>query len=76
VDLAPAPELTLVADAARMPLADDVAGAATLFQVLQHVETPSAVLAEMRRVLSPQGVLLITYPSMLPQGASRDLWRW
>ncbi|MBN9526736.1 MAG: class I SAM-dependent methyltransferase [Alphaproteobacteria bacterium] len=76
VDLTPAPELSLVADAARLPIASDTAGVVAMFQVLQHVEAPSVVLAEIRRVLAPQGALLITYPSMLPQGASRDLWRW
>lgn len=76
VDLAPAPEVGLVADGACLPLADDAAGAVTLFQVLQHVENPAGVLAEIRRVLAAEGLLVITYPSMLPQGRSRDLWRW
>lgn len=76
IDLVPAPELSLVADAARLPLADGTAGTVALFQVLQHIEDPAVVLAEMRRVLAPGGLMLVTYPSMQPEGRSRDLWRW
>lgn len=76
IDLEAAPELTLVANAACLPLAADTAGVVALFQVLQHVADPAAVLAEMRRVLTPGGLMLITYPTMQVEGRSRDLWRW
>lgn len=76
IDLAAAPELTLVADAACLPLGPAAAGAVALFHVLQHVEDPAHVLAEMHRVLAPGGLMLMAYPSIQPEGRSRDLWRW
>jgi SAM-dependent methyltransferase len=76
VDLYPGDAVGVVADAGRLPIDDGKAGAVVMFQVLQHVEQPAAVLAEIRRVLAADGHLLITYPSIHPQGRSRDLWRW
>jgi ubiquinone/menaquinone biosynthesis C-methylase UbiE/predicted transcriptional regulator len=47
-----------------LPLADGTLDAAVLFLVLHHVVEPAAVLAEVRRVLRPEGRLLVV--DMMP----------
>lgn len=45
------------ADGAALPFDDDAFDVAFLHAVLQHVESPAAVLAEVRRVVRPGGVV-------------------
>jgi SAM-dependent methyltransferase len=46
-------------------------------QVLEHVERPDVYLAECRRLLRPQGRLLLsTHGMMLYHPDPVDLWRW
>lgn len=52
----------LVADAARLPLADGVVDAAVCTEVLEHVDDPTAVLAEVARVLRGGGTALVSCP--------------
>jgi len=66
----------LLAEIEHLPIADARLDLVTLFQMLQHVFEPHAALAECRRVLRPDGLLLLTYPFLLSEGRSRDLWRW
>ncbi|MFC0673884.1 class I SAM-dependent methyltransferase [Brachybacterium hainanense] len=49
----------LVADAHRLPLPDDSIDVAHAHQVLQHVADPVGVLAELRRVVRPGGVIAV-----------------
>ena len=49
-------------DAVRLPFADASFAAARSERVLQHLEAPVAVLAEMERVVAPGGVVLATDP--------------
>jgi SAM-dependent methyltransferase len=55
-------QLDMVADAARLPVADGVFEAALCTEVLEHVPEPVAVLKEIGRVLKPRGKLLLTAP--------------
>ena len=48
-----------VGDAAALPLEDDSADVAFLHAVLQHVESPEAVLREVRRVVRPGGTVAV-----------------
>lgn len=50
----------LVADAAHLPLAAGSADAVVAAHVLQHVLDRAAVLAEIRRVLTPGGAVLVS----------------
>ncbi len=50
---------TVEADAQRLPFADDTFDAATMISMLHHVEDRGAALAEARRVLRPQGRLVL-----------------
>jgi ubiquinone/menaquinone biosynthesis C-methylase UbiE len=51
-----------VANGYRLPFANSSFDLITLRQVLQHVENPSSVLREIRRVLKPSGSLLLQVP--------------
>jgi SAM-dependent methyltransferase len=49
-------------DGLTMPLAGGSFDAALCIEVLEHAESPEALLAEIARVLRPQGRLLLTVP--------------
>lgn len=53
----------LQADAARVPLANGSASLVTAFEIVEHLENWPALLDEARRILSPQGILLISTPN-------------
>ena len=47
-----------------MELADNSFDVLTLWDVLEHTPDPKAVLEECRRVLKPDGVLIVNYPDI------------
>ncbi|MBL4699825.1 MAG: class I SAM-dependent methyltransferase, partial [Phycisphaeraceae bacterium] len=49
-------------DGKTLPLADASFDSAVAFQVFEHVFTPPQFLAEIHRVLKPEGLLLLTVP--------------
>jgi SAM-dependent methyltransferase len=51
-----------LADAHAMPFADATFDAARVERVLQHVEDPARVLAEMARVVRPDGIIVASEP--------------
>lgn len=53
----------VVADGAQLPLADGCAGAAVCTEVLEHVDDPGAVFAEIARVLRPGAHAYVTTPN-------------
>jgi SAM-dependent methyltransferase len=53
------------ADATAIPFGDSVFDAVFLFDVLEHVDEESKALAEIRRVLRPEGKLLVTVPAFM-----------
>lgn len=52
-----------VADAARLPFADAVFAAAICTEVLEHVDDPRLVFAEIARVVRPGGLVYVTAPN-------------
>jgi SAM-dependent methyltransferase len=50
--------------------------AVTLWHVLEHVEDPRALLAEVRRILKPDGVFLVSVPNFgsFEARISKDKW--
>lgn len=62
----------LAGDATRLPFGDDTFDAVICSEVLEHLPDYHAALAEMRRVLKPQGRLCITVPHGWPE---RLCWR-
>ena len=61
-------ERAVQADATRLPFADDSFGLVCALDVLEHIPDDRAALAEIRRVLRPDGHLLLSAP------AHRFLW--
>jgi SAM-dependent methyltransferase len=54
---------TAIADAMKLPFADDTFGAAATLYTLYFFEEPSLVAAEARRVLRPGGLFAVCVPS-------------
>ena len=55
----------LLADATALPFAAGSFDLVTSNMVFEHIEKPQPTLAEIRRVLQPQGVLLVVTPNWL-----------
>lgn len=53
----------VVADGARLPFAAATFGAAVCTEVLEHVDDPADVFAEVARVLRPGGLFYVTTPN-------------
>lgn len=52
-------------DVSALPLADDSVDAAVSWDVLEHVHDPARVVAELQRVVRPDGVIVIAVPHVL-----------
>lgn len=67
----------IYADGGVLPVADGVIDIVTCFEVLEHVESPDAVLREVARVLRPGGVAYFSMPFFYPvHDAPYDYQRW
>jgi SAM-dependent methyltransferase len=67
----------LFADAQALPLAQNSADHVLLFDVLEHLPNPRLCLAEVQRVLRPNGSLTIQVPFLYPvHDAPLDFQRW
>lgn len=53
----------VAADCGRLPFADRTFGAITSFETLEHLEDRRTFVAELRRVLSPDGLLILSTPN-------------
>ena len=51
------------ADAGHLDLPDGAADAVLFMEVIEHLDHPEAVLAEIRRILKPRGKLIVVYPN-------------
>jgi 2-polyprenyl-3-methyl-5-hydroxy-6-metoxy-1,4-benzoquinol methylase len=61
----------LVADACRLPIRDESFDLIVSSEMLEHTATPLRAVAELARVLRPDGVLVLTTPNRAWQGAVR-----
>ena len=63
-----------------LPFAESVFDGVLLTEVLEHCTDPPRALQEVRRVLKPGGLLLVTSPFLWPwhgiEGAYQDYWRF
>jgi SAM-dependent methyltransferase len=75
-DLLRTPLVSIVARAECLPLATGQFDVVICTQVLQYIPQPSAVVAEIYRVLKPGGVLLLSVPSACPRDADHECWRF
>lgn len=53
----------MLADGCRLPFGDASFDAVTSFETLEHLEQRSQFLAELRRVMTPQGVCILSTPN-------------
>lgn len=62
-------------DLTRLGLADGSVSTIVCVSVLEHVDDLAAAVAELRRVVAPGGVLLLTVPFLYPVHDRHDVWR-
>jgi SAM-dependent methyltransferase len=67
------PDLRL--DLTALGLADGSVDTALCVSVLEHVDDLPAALTELRRIMAPGGVLLLTVPFLYPVHDTHDVWR-
>jgi len=66
VDIAPGPNIDLVADIHNTGLPDASFDTIVCTQVIEHVKNPFRVLEEIKRLLRPGGVCFVSAPFMYP----------
>lgn len=64
VDIQPVARVDVIADAHRLPFADESVGAVNCNALLEHVREPFQVMAEIHRVLEPGGRTAVWVPFM------------
>lgn len=69
-----APGRVLEADLTSLPFEDGRFDAAVLGEVLEHIESDRGALAEVARVLRPQGVLALSVPANPRLYGPSDVW--
>lgn len=77
IDIFDFPEVDLIADATRLPFADETVDVVVSLAVLEHVKDPDAFLREAQRVLKPAGCIITGVPFL--QGfhpSPGDYYRW
>ena len=72
------PELVVVGDGQRLPVGDGTLDAACTFNVLEHVPSPWAFLAELTRVTRPGGIVFVGVTNWLSPwgGHETSPWHW
>ena len=76
VDVRRTPLVDLVARGEQIPLRSGRFDLVICTQVLEYVPDPSAVVAELYRVLKPGGCLLLSVPASGLQDAAEERWRF
>lgn len=73
VDVDPEVLPTIVADASKLPLRQEVFSQVSMFHVLEHTRKPEEFLDEAHRVLAPKGRLVVIVPNWR---SWKVLFRW
>ena len=81
IDAEAGPGADEVGTAESLPYADASFDVVLCTQVLEHLYDPSAAVAEIHRVLRPDGVAFVSTHGVFlfhpdPPGSDRDYWRW
>lgn len=71
-----APQGSLVADATRLPLPDASCDGVVCSNLLEHTADTSAVLAEVRRVLRPDGWAYVSWTNWFSPWGGHDMTPW
>jgi SAM-dependent methyltransferase len=76
-DIRPGLGVDQIEDAQALSFADESAGTVLLLDILEHLPHPAAAIAEARRVLSDDGLLVISVPfNYRLHGYPSDFWRF
>ncbi len=76
-DMRDGPGVDLVLDLHKIDLPDEVAGTVISLDTLEHVERPWEALAEIHRILKPNGIAVLTSVMRFPiHGYPNDYWRF
>lgn len=76
LDFAASDQTTVIGDAMRLPIRDERVGIVLCLEVLQHISNTRQVLQEIRRVLAPGGLLIISFPFLYAECDVVDFFRW
>ncbi len=76
IDLSPTALVSAVANAERLPFADNSFYLVFCTQMIEYALDPAIVVQEINRVLRPNGVLILSAPSIFPRDSERDRWRF
>ena len=76
-DIRPGPGVDRIERVEHLSFPDESFGAVLLLETLEHVAQPERALSEVRRVLAPNGLLLISVPfNYRLHGFPTDYWRF
>jgi SAM-dependent methyltransferase len=76
-DLEPGPNVRFVCPAEQLAIPDESFDVALSTQMLEHVRDPVRAVAEIRRVLRPGGIALLSTHGVWPyHPVPNDYWRW
>jgi SAM-dependent methyltransferase len=75
-DIAPTDRTTIVLDALALPIRDASVDAVLALEVLEHMPHPQQMLVEVSRVLTEDGMLLLSTPFMFGVHDFRDYFRY
>lgn len=77
VDVREGPGVDIVASVYELPFGDDSFDMVLCMVVMEHLEDPKKAITEMKRVLKPGGLILVSTPFMFPiHDSPRDYWRF
>jgi SAM-dependent methyltransferase len=76
VDLQKTELVNVIGEAERLPFADEKFDVVLCTQVLEYIAEPKIAVMQMRRVLKPGGVLLLSAPAVFPQDSAVEYWRF
>jgi len=76
VDIRQGPLVNVVAKGEAIPFKTECFDVVICSQVLEYIPEPQIFIAEVHRVLKPQGHLLLSAPAVFPRDSDHDLWRF
>ncbi len=77
VDIKDGPGVDLVGSVYELPFPDASFDRILCLSVLEHLEEPKKAIAEMARVLTPEGKIIVSVPFLFPiHDAPGDYWRF
>jgi SAM-dependent methyltransferase len=75
-DIAPSDATSVVGDARKLPFRNDSVSLIVAMDTLQHIPSVADVFDEMKRVLKPGGLVLVSFPFTFAECDVMDFRRW